>query len=706
MRLRFTLFIFLFASIQCYAQQQRSALFLGNSYTASNDLPGLIKQIAESQGNTFTFQKNTPGGHTLWGHAQNATSLDLVENASYDYLVLQGQSGELGFPNDGDAKFRASNFKAAEHLKHLSYLRDTCHQTLLFMTWGYNNSPQQYADMQSTVSANYEDLAHALGSGVAPVGEAWRYVIENYPNIPLHSQDQSHPNIAGSYLAACVFYASMFQENPEGVWSPQGISAAEALILQQVAQSTVTGDLPRWNLQPFSALCSSASYPHHNTHWEAVNFPDTAHIEHIQFPSDQTGYVRCEFPYSLLVTHDEGDSWSKVEVPTNGYRFAVHFITDSIGFLATGQHWIDSTTIDSSGMQGPTADQLLFPRVYKTTDAGQSWLELPVDAQAVGIHFNGFLFGTIMNDLHLHFDSEQRGTVVYSHINLQKDTLFSITTFDGGQQWSFATTKLKQVFPTVQLRSADTLYAASHLSSFQHFGNKMAWWRSTNGGMDWQAADSIALGCCTNPGGQFVQVMHPGSNGMFVANNLASPYVLRSLENELGWDTAGQAPFLGSLIDLEEVAPGVLFGLFENALSHRIGLSKDGGETWKLDSYVNDNLIDLAQTSEYLYMGIRLGVMLRRKLAANPTRVSDVLPANASLKVFPNPATNVLYIQLSEDHEGFPLPFAIYDVAGKQLEQTTIVSPITKLSIDRLAPGVYFYHCPFLSNATGKFIVR
>ncbi|GEM_PF-1896066 len=715
MFLRPLLFLAVLTATTCLGQQHRSAIFIGNSYTYSNDMPSLIQQIAQSKGNTFSSQQNTPGGHTLNGHAQNPASLNLVENAAYDYMILQGQSAELAITPSSENQHRASNFAAAEHLQHLSKLKDTCHQALLFMTWGYNDSPQEYLDMQSDVSANYEEMGRVINSGVAPVGEAWRHVIENYPSIPLHSQDLSHPNLAGSYLAACVFYACMYQESPEGAWNPTGISASDALTLQQTAQTIVTSEPERWNLQPFSTSCASAGYPHKNDLWEPVNFPDSLHIINIDFPDDQTGYVHCEFPFSLVKTHDEGASWSDVQVPNNGSRsFTTHFITDSIGFFATADHAIDSNSIDSTGWRGPKADQILFPRVFKTTDAGLSWTELPIDSEQVAVHYNGSLNGDIMNNLYLHFDDEQRGTLIYSQIIKQKDTLFAITTNDGGQSWSFATNKLDWVNPIVQLRSADTIYAASRLNSFQIMGNKMAWWRSIDGGMSWQEADSIALGCCSTYATQVVQVMYPGKEGMLAANDLYSPYLVQFQDDALGWDTLGQASFMAELVDVEEVGSETILGLFENAYNHRIGISNDGGQSWELDSYYDDRLLDFARTSEYVYVGLREGVMLRRKFESEtlppppppPVVGMEDLNLDASVQVFPNPAEDQLFVQLSPAHQGASVTFSIFDVAGKRLHETKVSAEVTSISIDQLSPGMYFYRASGPVNTSGRFLVR
>jgi hypothetical protein len=57
----------------------------------------------------------------------------------------------------------------------------------------------------------------------------------------LHDKDQSHPTLAGSYLAACVFLAVLFEESPVGIpGEVDGLSEKDLALLQKVAWQTRT----------------------------------------------------------------------------------------------------------------------------------------------------------------------------------------------------------------------------------------------------------------------------------------------------------------------------------------------------------------------------------------------------------------------------------------------------------------------------------
>ena len=58
----------------------------------------------------------------------------------------------------------------------------------------------------------------------------------------LHSADKSHPGKAGTYVATCVFYATIYGTSPEGLpGAIGGLSDAEARRLQVIAWHTVRG---------------------------------------------------------------------------------------------------------------------------------------------------------------------------------------------------------------------------------------------------------------------------------------------------------------------------------------------------------------------------------------------------------------------------------------------------------------------------------
>ena len=66
--------------------------------------------------------------------------------------------------------------------------------------------------------------------------------IKAHPEINLYHSDGSHPSLAGTYLAACVLFATLYDHSPVGGALPVDSDMTEqtARALQQVAWDTVT----------------------------------------------------------------------------------------------------------------------------------------------------------------------------------------------------------------------------------------------------------------------------------------------------------------------------------------------------------------------------------------------------------------------------------------------------------------------------------
>lgn len=237
-----------------FAQNTTNVLFLGNSYTNNNNLPNLTKDLALSLGDTMYVEKNTPGGHTYNGHSTNSTSLNKIAQGNWDYVVLQEQSQIPSFP---PSQVATDCYPYAEILVDSILSASPCAVPLFFMTWGRENGDQSncqfyaplctYNGMQNRLRNSYIELAVNNESEVSPVGAAWQYVRDNHPTIDLYISDGSHPSIRGSYLAACVHYASIYKKSPVGATYISSLNSADALILQQAAEMIVIDSTDNWN---------------------------------------------------------------------------------------------------------------------------------------------------------------------------------------------------------------------------------------------------------------------------------------------------------------------------------------------------------------------------------------------------------------------------------------------------------------------------
>jgi len=178
--------------------------------------------------------------------------------------------------------------------KDVDYLRQNMHahtDLILFMTWGRRNKSTQhtnlngcYADMQDNLKVGYEsyrDQGLVTNAGpvyIAPVGLAFKAIHDKYCTdglstpectgqmsgvsvgceaatdgttnfTTLYSGDSSHPSPKGSYLAACVCYATITGKSPEYLTGPaeDDVSLEDRLYLQQVAADVVFKKTPDYD---------------------------------------------------------------------------------------------------------------------------------------------------------------------------------------------------------------------------------------------------------------------------------------------------------------------------------------------------------------------------------------------------------------------------------------------------------------------------
>jgi hypothetical protein len=89
-------------------------------------------------------------------------------------------------------------------------------------------------EKQEVLSEAYLSVGREISAVVVPVGDVWWRFIAKHDSPALLDKDQSHPTLAGSYLAACVFLATLFRKTPLGIESPlSGLDADDAILLQK-----------------------------------------------------------------------------------------------------------------------------------------------------------------------------------------------------------------------------------------------------------------------------------------------------------------------------------------------------------------------------------------------------------------------------------------------------------------------------------------
>ena len=231
----------------------RKVFFVGNSYTYTNSMPDMLRDFATAKGDTLTYAMSAPGGYTFQQHTVLGATLAGIASQPWDIVVLQEQSQVPSFP---PAQVATDCYPYARVLDSMVDENDSCIETMFMMTWGRKNGDAMncptypvvctYGGMQGRLRDSYLEMAQNNHASVAPMGAAWKIIIDSFPGIDLYQVDESHPSVAGSYLQACIFYASIFHRPASGCTYLGGLTSATASTLQRIADKVVLDSLSQW----------------------------------------------------------------------------------------------------------------------------------------------------------------------------------------------------------------------------------------------------------------------------------------------------------------------------------------------------------------------------------------------------------------------------------------------------------------------------
>jgi Secretion system C-terminal sorting domain len=194
--------------------QQKKVLFIGNSFTYYSDrdankpeLPisfnGIAKNVYPVDNLSYTLGDHAiQGGQSLEGHYNDGKALAKIRQGGWEYVVLQEQS--LRPYDNPEQYFKYVRLFDAE-------IKAKGGKTVIYMTWAYKNDWYKFP----TYVNNFEKIAKEIGAIVVPCGKAWETARTENPAFNLYDPDTVHPSPEGSYLNACVFFATLSGRNPE-----------------------------------------------------------------------------------------------------------------------------------------------------------------------------------------------------------------------------------------------------------------------------------------------------------------------------------------------------------------------------------------------------------------------------------------------------------------------------------------------------------
>lgn len=362
----------------------------------------------------------------------------------------------------------------------------------------------------------------------------------------------------------------------------------------------------------------------------------------------------------LLHTGDGGWNWSVLDLPTinSGEIRDVSATSDSIV-------WISTTNYQNGN------------RILLSKDGGTSFEEVgDIDISNCGSY-------------QIEFANDSLGYLM----NAECGNFY--TTFDGGQNW------IQQAnFPIISTpeRSFSKIFVQDNKL---WFATNWHLYHSSDYGQQWQTLD------WSNWGQSAVTSMafHPNGHGMAISsigNSMEELFlttkIQTSFDDGANWnveDTLGfrlmQIATIPGLDNAYIGVSGVLMDTFLGTIPSGSAYTLDGGQNWIIIDNIPYSTVEFV-SHEVGWSG-RIGnfdyegnpALFKARLVL--TDVKNTPETSPALRLFPNPVTDFLNIQLPElEHQ--PMTISIFDVNGKTVQFQSLLSG-QSVDVKKLTSGLY-----------------
>jgi len=194
-----------------HSQEKEKILFIGNSFTFYWNLPIQTEKMGLERGLLWEIHQSTAGGATLkdhWIGNKGLKTKNIISTTQFDRIVFQEQSTmPIHFMDSTYSYFKALKTLISEKT-----------QLYFYATWTYPNVLfEKFPSSLNPIHSQLEKYLATEPIQIVPVGKAFDLFKKKYPEIHLLTDDFKHPNPAGSYLAACVFYVTFSGQSSKGL---------------------------------------------------------------------------------------------------------------------------------------------------------------------------------------------------------------------------------------------------------------------------------------------------------------------------------------------------------------------------------------------------------------------------------------------------------------------------------------------------------
>lgn len=223
-----------------------SVLFVGNSFTHTNGMPTIFKNVAASAGYTVEVTTLTHDSSRLEWFVQTGLNKDYTAEfdeyltaRKYDYVIIQSSST---VPLDSKASFydavriavKKIREVGAEPILYATPARELTSTFLINRGWSHE-------DMLYRMAAIYSAIGEELGVTVCYPGFALAEVYLNTDlRVFIEGDNISHPDKPGAYGIALTIFGEIFGFDPlDSTYDHGSISASDEAVIKRAASMAV-----------------------------------------------------------------------------------------------------------------------------------------------------------------------------------------------------------------------------------------------------------------------------------------------------------------------------------------------------------------------------------------------------------------------------------------------------------------------------------
>lgn len=213
-------------------ENTKKFLFVGNSTTYFNGTPLKFKALCDAAGLDVSVTYCTNGSAYLSEFADSTHDYgkklrNALNSQKFDYVVLQDAAS-------------ATEKQADDALRTiLPLIEDNGAEALLYMRYTSELDPEIRKHNVARYFMLYNNLAEKYSLRYAPIVLSFNHCVENYPEIDLYGDDDSHHSAEGSYLIACTWMYSYLGVDPVGNTYTANLDPEVAAKLQEMAKKGV-----------------------------------------------------------------------------------------------------------------------------------------------------------------------------------------------------------------------------------------------------------------------------------------------------------------------------------------------------------------------------------------------------------------------------------------------------------------------------------